>query len=113
MSSKNTNNRTHINDNEDKSSIDSRFNQIESEKDEFNDFDSLDLNDDYDQNEKEEEENPKEELSKKQIIKIESISFNIKEKIQDKNINKNEEINPSLNSSIKLLRKKRNNSNHH
>ena len=79
MSSKNTNNRTYINDNEDESSIDSRFNQIESEKDEFNDFDSLDLNDDYDQNEKEEEENPEEELTEKQIKKIiESISFNIK-----------------------------------
>ena len=110
MSSNNTNNRTNTNDNEDESSIDSGFNQIESENDEFN---VCNLYYDYDQNEKEKEEKSREELTEKQIKKIGSISSNRKEEQQDKNINKNEEINSSLNSSIKFLQKKRNNSKHH
>ena len=102
MSSNNTNNRINTNDNEDESSINSIVNQIESENGEFDD---CNLYYDYDQ--------PKEELTEKQINKIGSISYNKKEEQQDKNINKNEEINSSLNSSIKLLQKKRNNSKHH
>ena len=100
MSSKNTKKRTNTNDNEEESSINSKFIQIESENDEFDD-----CNLHY--------EKSKEELTEKQIKKIGSISSNRKEEQQDKNINKNEEINSSLNSSIKFLQKKRNNSKHH